>query len=178
MNDQEITRTQIEQATARQLPPGASLDHETRTLRHGWLALGGSLERTAQGLDQAALVASLQAELIDQPQRVQPAAQSGSRSWWPAVLGTALALTMLLAVVRSLPWGGSTDLDGQTVLTTGPDSYLPEPAAWSDPLDDEIVQAAEQVQALIAQSPGIDESLTGISQELESISDDLQHGSL
>jgi hypothetical protein len=177
-DDQELTRTELEQATARQLSPEVPLEPETAALRDGWLALGSLLDGAGQRLDQAALAARLQAELIDPPRPVQPARHATGSSWWPAIVGTALALTMLVAVIRSLPRGAVTKPGGTSGLATNEPDQWPEPAAWSDPLDDQIGQAAEQVQALVAQSQGIDDSLTGISHELESMSDELQHGSL
>ena len=174
MNDHEaLTPEQLNLATSRSLPADVPLDADTSLLREGWLALGHAAESAADGFDSQALLLRLQAELLAPPQPVEIKQQQSS--WWPAILGAALALSMLVALLRSLPEGAS---PSQVSNGSAQTKDLAAVAAWSDPLDDEIDRAAQRVQSLVVQGNAIDATLSGLSQQLESMSDDLEHQSL
>jgi hypothetical protein len=92
---------------------------------------------------------------------------------------------MLIALVRTL----SLDNGSDGLATTAPSSpaktlerdagrqRLPV-SDWSDPLDDEIDEAADRLRWLAADSTGVDVSLSNLSQRLESMADDLINESL
>ena len=128
------------------------------------------------------MLARLQSELLAQPvvagvpvevaARAEKVARRPASSW-TAILGVAVALSLLIALLRSLP-------DGQPPQRNGndPAGDWAAATAWTDPLDERIDEAAEQVQSLVVRGSGIDSSLSGLSEQLQSMSDDLEHGSL
>lgn len=187
MNDRRpLDQQQLEQATSRDLPASLHLDDETRQLQEGWLALGRALEQSRGDFDADALVKQLQAEVVSASavERQQPPAAT---TWWIMLLGTALALTMMLALFRSLK-----TVDSQPPIASQPShasdqvagtpdepaNAADEPLAWSDPLDTQIDEATEQVQSLIAQVPTLDDSLSGLSEQMQSLASEFDNGSL
>jgi hypothetical protein len=108
------------------------------------------------------------------------------------LLGTALALAMLIAVVRTMnlvPEGGGLAGQPNPAVPSPPESPLDPPmnsqetespaiAAWSDPLDDEIDSAFIQLRAATSRSGGVDDSLTALQTQLQQLSADLVDGSL
>ena len=188
MNDrQPHDRQQLELATSRELAADVQLDDETRSLREGWLALGRALEQSRSGFDAEALATQLQTEFAT-IQPVEAARKQVNSSWWTVLLGTALALTMLVAAIRSLNNDGSGQLPvaNQPTASDEPSTIAPPDAAvekaalaaWSDPLDDEIDEASELVQSLVAQPPTIDDSLSGLSEQMRSLASEFENGSL
>ena len=96
MNDElrQLER-RLEQATARRLPDGTTLDSETAALREGWLAMAQLLE--------AADAAS--AEMAP----VRPLPPAGSRRTWMAAAAAAIAASLLVggALAWKLSSGGN-----------------------------------------------------------------------
>jgi sirohydrochlorin ferrochelatase len=187
MNDrQQHDRQQLEHATSRELPADVQLDDRARSLREGWLALGRAVERSGSEFDSDALTARLQAELAT-IQPAEAARQQANASWWAVLLGTALALTMLIAAIRSLnndggqlPVANHPAAIGEPRTITSTNSAVEEAAlgAWSDPLDEELDKASEVVQSLVAGPPTIDDSLSGLSEQLQSLASEFENGSL
>jgi hypothetical protein len=187
MNDRhEFDQQQLEQATSRELLADLTLDEETRSLREGWLALGRALEQSRSDFDADSLATQLQAELT----AVQPAETARKQvtpSWWPLLLGMALALTMLVAAIRSLnDDSGQLPVANHPTTSDEPSAIAPADAAvadaavaaWSDPLDDELDEASELMQSLAARPPTIDDSLSGLSEQLQSLASEFENGSL
>ncbi len=187
MNDRPpLDQQQLEHATSRELPADVQLDDETRSLREGWLALGRAVERSNGEFDAGALAARLQAELVT-VQPAESARKQANSSWWTVLLGTALALTMMVAAIRSLnndsgqlPVTNNPIQQDETIAIAPTDAVVDETAlaAWSDPLDEELDKASEVVQSLVSQPLTIDDSLSGLSEQLQSLASELENGSL
>jgi len=185
---------QLEQATTRSLPLGTpfddstALDDNTAALRDGWLSLGSAVDRANADFSESELLTQVLA-VQDVNPRVEPARPATMpqpvEAWrgWPAILAGALALTMLLAVARTL-WEASREpIAANSPVTPeslpSSDAYTAgDESGWSDPLDEELDEAAEEVRSLVAQTSGVDASLSSLSEQLESMSDDLTNNSL
>jgi hypothetical protein len=190
MSDEpKLTAEQLQQATARALPPDAALDAETTALRDSFLQFGRAVEAGNRDFDEAALLASLTATCLP----AEPAASvapTGKRetNWLPLVLTAALAASALLAIVRTVAVWPAAD----AVVTVQPQSpaiaktpapetnSIEDPAlfAWSDPLDDEIASAQAAVENLLGRAGGLDGSLESFGSRLEALSAELDSGSL
>lgn len=193
---EEFDSQPLQQATSRQLPAGAALDGETAAMRTSWLALGQGLDAENASFDEQSLLARLAAP-ANQPVELARKPTETSQLW-PMILGTALALAMMVAVVRTVFFGPATETlvvapapaelplivqgDSPTIThapeTMEPESTLPAIAAWSDPLDDQIERATEQLRDAVANRRSVDDSLTSLQQQLEDMSADLTAGSL
>jgi hypothetical protein len=167
---------QLEQATSRSLPPDSALDEDAAELRSGWLALGRALDGENASFREEDLLARLLTDVTGEHEPPTPARTAQLGRLWPALLASALALTMLVAVARTL-WVGdphqtaaNPEQPGETTATAAAD--------WEDPLDDELDEAAERVRWLVAQGTGVDASLSNLADHLESMSDDLFNSSL
>lgn len=176
---------QLEQATLRSLPPGAPLDDDTAALRDGWLSLSSTVDRAnADFREEALLIRLLAARSDDAPARPAVALHAANASrFWPALLASALALTMLLAVSRTL-WQATREHLAAN-LSVPPESELANGASgasddvgWPDSLDEELDDAADQVRSLIAQATRVDASLSILAEQLDSMSSDLMNDSL
>jgi hypothetical protein len=195
MNEhEELDRDELERATSRSLADGAPRDSRSAALRDGWLALGRAVESGNAGFREDVLLERLSARCASQPSPqpalVEPAAKSTSLPLWPLLLGAALALAMMVAVVRTLNLGstGGTVVPPPLVVQEHPS--VPAPiapesaeapaaiAAWTDPLDDEIEQALTQLRSAASRSGGVDDSLTALQTQLQQLSADLAGGSL
>jgi len=86
--DLEILERQLESATNRDVPPNASLDEETTSLREAWLAFGQLLE-TAQPASA--------------PRLRLPPKSAGRRGWLLAIL---VGLAASLLVAATIAWSG------------------------------------------------------------------------
>jgi hypothetical protein len=175
MTDREPSdRKLLERTTSRSLGSGTPLDEAAAELREGWLAMGRSLDRENTSFDEADLLARLLAD-VERPVELSSPAHAGPKDrLWPALLTSALALSLLVAVMNS-PWVGN-----QPNIAVAPTNEQPAVAAaqWTDPLDDELDAAAQQVSTLVAQGTGFDDSLSNLADHLESMSDELTNSSL
>lgn len=170
--------TELEQATSRQLRPGAPLDNDTAELRDGWLALGRSLDAENASFREEDLLARLLTDSESPLVVPRPPAPSRER-FWPALLASALALAILVGVVHV--WFANES--NEALVGNGPTSSLGDDvtsiaAEWSDPLDDELDAAAYRVRTLVAQGTVVDDSLGNLADHMESMSDELTHSSL
>lgn len=179
IDDQSYNQHQLEQATNRSLPEGMPVDEEAVELREGWLAMGRALDSESVGFREEELLARL-LPVVNRDVALQGQERpSRTDRIWPALLASALALTLLVAVVRMF-WRDGNDES----IANSPSPSLPQTqlvrstAAWSDPLDDEILGAAERLREIVAQGTGVDASLSTLSDHLESMSDDLTESSL
>jgi hypothetical protein len=177
--NQSYNQRQLEQATNRSLPDGMPVDEETVELRGGWLTMGRALDSESVGFRDEELLARLLPVAIREVVPHRQERPSGTDRIWPALFASALALTLLVAVVRIFWRDGN---DGS--IANSPSPSLPQTqlvhstAAWSDPLDDEILGAAERLREIVAQGTGVDASLSTLSDHLESMSVDLTGSSL
>lgn len=186
--DAKITEEQLQQATSRALP-AAPLDAQTAALREGFLQFGRAVEAANADFDEAALVAKLTQSLTTENSPTVVAPHKEQNSWWPALLTAALAASALVAIVRIVavspgpdtvvvaPAAPEPNAAQPTVPETNLDE-LPLLAAWSDPLDDEIASAQDEVEKLTGQATGLDGSLESFGSRLEALSAELESGSL
>jgi hypothetical protein len=169
---------QLEQATSRSLPPDSALDDDAAELRSGWLELGRALDGENASFREEDLLARLLTGVTREHEPPTPARPVQPERLWPALLASALALTMLMAVARTL-WIGDPQQTAANPEQPGETTATATAAAdWEDPLDDELDEAAERVRWLVAQGTGVDASLSNLADHLESMSDDLFNGSL
>ena len=156
----ELDPQQLTQATSRQLPAAAALSDETAALREGWLALGKTLDAENAGFQEESLLARLSQADKSASAAVELAGRPAETSkLWPLALGAALALAMMVAVVRTAFYGPAAELivvtpapaESPEIVQNDSPTIVPEAepaiAAWSDPLDDEIERATEQLAA-------------------------------
>jgi hypothetical protein len=183
MNDEQLlNEEQLRLATSRTLPADVLLTEETAALREGFVALGKSLEVASGPIDEAGLVERLCKLATEEfsrggaeARRVRTRVAESAQSDWSLLVGTALALATLIAIVRiSTEWQRA-DIGAVAVAKAPPDaavatSDVPEPApleiSWNDPLDAEIAQAEATMGRFSAGSRGVDESLFDMNQEL------------
>jgi len=167
-------RMLLELATSRSLAPGTSLDESTAELREGWLAMGRALDGQSANISEADLFARLLNEAERRVEPNPPAHVKQRDRLWPALLSSALALGLLVAVMNSA-WVGN-----QSKIASLPNNEQSAVVApqWTDPLDDELDAAAQQVSMLVAQGTGVDASLSNLADHLESMSDELTNSSL
>ena len=198
MNEHLPDQRELENATSkkpRSNNNGSSL-HDA-VARQGWLKLGAAVEASGRnGLDQNALLASLQAELIKQPER--PVEETNQVDWsWAAVVIAASVLIVATAIgvisqqVEKIP-GGPTPQVAQPAPSAPVESPVqspievpnealvataPEANSWTD-LDDEINSLYQGLQQISAQSSGVDRSLTDFDSQLKQLSADIAGESL
>ena len=175
MTDREPgDRKLLELATSRPLAPSTPLDEAAGELREGWLAMGRSLDCENASFDEADLLARLLTD-VERPVELAPAARAGQQDrLWPALLTSALAIGLLVAVMN-MSW-----FEHQPKIANAPgtEQSAAFAAEWTDPLDDELDAAARQVSTLVAQGTGVDASLSNLADHLESMSDELTNSSL
>ena len=186
MNDEpQLTAEQLRQATSPALPPDAALDAETAALRKSFLQLGRAVEAANDDFDEAELVARLTRTCL--AKETQPAAlpaTKGRGDWVPLVLGAALAASALVAIVRTAAvWSGGEIAVAPQAPPGASESAANDLAAgvapaWSDPLDDEIASAQATVEGLADRPRGLDGSLENFGSRLQSMSAELESGSL
>jgi hypothetical protein len=178
-------------ATSRLLPADEALDGETAAMRDSFLALGGALDAAAGSLDEATLIAQLQAKL-QPPDQAAPLPPVRTKTKLQAAFSIALALAALVAIVRIAAPPVATSPPGQVVVEQPPASQpsaivrvpgnieaAPPPRGWwFDPLDDEIALAQAEFQRLNADSRSVDGSLSNMNERLEALSQELFQGSL
>ena len=169
---------QLEQATSRSLPPDSELEDDAAELRSGWLALGRALDGENAGFREEDLLARLLTSGTREHEPPTPTRTAQLGRLWPALLASALALTVLVAVARTL-WVGNPRQTASPTIPDQPGAAMATAATdWEDSLDDELDEAAERVRSLVAQGTGVDASLSNLADHLESMSDDLFNSSL
>jgi hypothetical protein len=185
MNDElNINDEQVRLATMHLLPDDAPIDAETAALRESFLALGDALDVAAGEFDKAALVAKLRcaSKTNDFAGPVARAATADNFQHWQWLLGGALALSALLVVAsllsnwRSQP--ATVQAPVRIPVDRGPAIASDTHAAtahyaWDDILDEEIALTQAQIFLLERRSQGLDGSLSHMSQQLESFSQEL-----
>lgn len=175
MTDRDpFDRKLLELVTSRSPAPEASRDESAAELREGWLAMGRSLDCENASFNEADLLAQLLTGVERPIEPLRPARAKKRDRLWPALLASALALGLLVAVMNTW-WVGN-----QSKIAIAPTTEQPAVAAawWTDPLDDELDAAAQRVSMLVAQGSGVDVSLTNLADHLESMSDELINSSL
>jgi hypothetical protein len=182
MNSETKTlERQLESATARDIPPNASLDQETGSLREAWLAFGQLLEVARPASDALRLPA-------DPPGR-------GGR-WW--LLVTVVGLAASLLVASMITWVGRKS-GSAVVLTTTPapvhvavKGVEPSPPAkkpaspagsgsapaWDDALDKEITVAGEAVVSAAQDGTHLAGAGTTLRYGLEEVQKDIENSPL
>ena len=142
MNDQEPhDRKLLETVTSRSLAPDEPLAPGQEELRGLWLAMGHALDKENAEFREADLLARLQSRpefRVALPGRPAQATAVRARVW-PALLSSAVALSLLLLVMQSSRFGGPTSVavqprsNGESAETWSDDELT-----WNDALDDEL----------------------------------------
>ncbi|QDU26137.1 hypothetical protein ETAA8_12110 [Anatilimnocola aggregata] len=207
MNDHLSTdQRRLELATTRQLPSIASLDAKLTSERQAWLAVGAAFEEVGRtGLDEQALLAKLQGELIKAPTPpVDLPAEQMDWSWGAVTVAAVvlIAATVIGAIsqrsaknpveqtVQQPKSGQPIQLHRERSRPDSPQVVRQQPAAidspvvaetgtssWDD-LDAEIQTTYTALQELSSQSPGVDQSLTDFDAQLKRLSADIAGESL
>jgi len=199
-DDPNITRTQLEAATAPEHAAGLPHDANCAALRERFLAFGRAVEQASEPFEEQALIARLTAAVRDQSAAAPSVRRAApSRSTWLLLLSGALAVSALIAIVRvAMLWPAGEQVANvpaaaqpteQAVAV--PSNVVPTPAndpeklisatgvlTWSDSLDNEIAAAQSRLYQMAGRTPALDSELTGIDQELESLSSDMNGDSL
>jgi hypothetical protein len=185
----------LETMTSRSLAPGEPLAPGQQELRAMWLAMGQALDEENADFREAELLARLQSRpefhvalpelalpelaLAELPLPERPAPRAVVRGRvWPALLASALALSLLMVFMQSSWFSDPASVaiqPGSNSESTG--SWSDDALTWSDALDDELDAARERVSG-VAQGTGVDDSLANLADHLESLSDDLRSSSL
>lgn len=208
MNDQLPTdQRQLEKATTRQpLSNGSgSTDLNLLAARQAWLAMGKAAEAAGrEGLNQDALLASLQSELLKTLPEPQPAETAPQVDWSWAAVGIAAVVLIAATVVGALsqrqeaiPKAGTPTIAQPVPLPPEAEPSNPEevvtpeaspaqslaggesPAAssWTD-LDERIQTTYTALQQLGQRPSGVDQSLTDFDTQLKQLSADIAGESL
>jgi hypothetical protein len=183
-------RKQLELATSNS--PEQNLDAETAELREGWRVLTKTLQQNSGEFNEGALISKFQREMAASPRQAETNGQS--RGWMvvAAVLGGALAASLLLMVVLD---GGffnrqpiakpKTSTPQQKNLAAAP-KINPAPVvenggstlSWDDPLDSQISVAAAQMQTMQKPALPLDASISTLNYQLQQMAQDLDEGAL
>ncbi len=104
MNDQLPTdQRQLELVTSRKLSGSSVVDQGELATRESWLALGKAVESAGRkGLDEQALLVSLQNELLNSPPDSQAADQPQHADWSWAAVGVAAAVLIAATIVGAV----------------------------------------------------------------------------
>lgn len=214
MNDQLPTdQRELELTTSRKISAsgnGSSL-HDAKAIaaRNAWLSLGAAVEANGRdGLDQDALLATLQAELLKE--QAAPAASdvAGQVDWsWAAVVVAAsvlIAATVIGVISQRSDKVPGADPGEQLVQPSLPNKLppskpvpsaepqdLPSVEAQSNPalagtpatsswndLDDAINSTYTVLQQMTVHPSGVDQSLTDFDSQLKQLSADISGESL
>ena len=183
-------RKQLELATSNS--PEQSLDAETAELREGWRVLAKTLQQNSGQFDEGALISKLQREMAASP--LQAKTKGQSRGWMvvAALLGGALAASLLLMVALAGSFFGrqpiakpKTGAPQQKDLAAAP-KINPMPVvengsstlSWDDPLDSQISVAAAQMQTMQKPALPLDASISTLNYQLQQMAQDLDEGAL
>jgi hypothetical protein len=184
-------RKLLELATSRALDPAAPPAAGPGELRSAWLALGRALDQENADFREADFLVQLQSQLggeavapkrravLPKRRAVLPKRRAGADRGrvWPALLASAVALSVLVIVMRSSWIRGpeSRAVSGGTAHESAVDQ---SDLAWSDALDEQLDAAAWRVNSVADQGDGVDHSLANLADHLESLSDELSTSSL
>jgi hypothetical protein len=206
MNDHLPTdQRELEKATLRQLPLNGSGLHEVNAVaaRKAWLAMGAAVEANGrEGLNQQALLASLQAELVKkQPEDNGDHARQVDWSWAAVAIAASilLAATMIGVIsqrtekVPSIAPGPQLVQPSPPKAPSRPNVVPPDsldPAtnqslvaataatdSWND-LDEAINTTYTALQQMSRQQSDVDQSLTDFDTQLKQLSADIAGESL
>ncbi len=182
MNDQEPhDRKVLEAVTSRSLAPDEPLAPGPEELRGFWLAMGQDLDEENADFREADLLARLQLRpefRVALPERPASAPSRRGRVW-PALLSSALALSLLVLVMRSAWFSDPASVAVQPGSNSeSAETWSDDELTWNDALDDELDVASERVSAVVVQSNGVDDSLANLADHMESLSDELSSSSL
>lgn len=206
MNDQlPHDQRQLEKATTRQpLSNGSgSTDLNMLAARQAWLAMGKAAEAAGRdGLDQNALLASLQNELLKTTSEPAPAETAPQVDWSWAAVGIAAAVLITATIVGAISQRNQPAIPNQETIAqpvpfppemepSNPEEVTPDmdpepslagaesPAtsSWTD-LDDRIQTTYTALQQLGQRQSGVDQSLTDFDTQLKQLSADLADESL
>jgi hypothetical protein len=147
------------------------LDGEQAPLRDSYLQLGGWLEQAAGEFDEATFLAKLRENLADS----QPAAAAERAPRWLLSL-LAVAATAVLGFVSWWSFAEKVSVIDQPVakLPTATGVSLP----WTDPLDDQLAAAWQQVREGTDSRRNVDPPLQWLHDQIREMEADLQSGSL
>jgi hypothetical protein len=208
MNDHLSTdQRQLELATLRKISDSVVLDAATIAQRKAWLAAGAAAEAAGrEGLDQNALLASLQSELIPAAKPVREPAESTFDWSWGAV-GMAAVLLIGATVIGSLSYRWPERMpperklqlverdrsapremrrEPRTLRSNSPANSPPgSPAvaadagesSWDD-LDSRIESTYTAIQALETKPRGVDATLTEFENQIRQLSEEVAAESL
>ena len=202
MNDQlPIDQRQLEKATHRQLLSNGSgtTDLNLLAARQAWLAMGKSAEAAGrEGLDEQALLASLQSQLLTTQSESKPAETAAQVDWSWAAVGLAAAVLIAATIVGALsqrpeviPNPATPNIAQPAPLPepVNPEEVAPQPeealvktestpdGSWTD-LDDAIQTTYTALQQLGQQRSGVDQSLNDFDTQLKQLSADIAGESL
>lgn len=209
MNDQLPTdQRQLERATTRQpLSSGSgSTDLNMLAARQAWLAMGKAAEASGrEGLNQDALLASLQNQLIKTQPEPKSAEAVSQVDWSWAAVGIAAAVLLAATVVGALSQRPEVTPNPAVPSIaqpappksefTNPEEFKPEPqqaivevespsssgagraSSWSD-IDDEIKTVYINLQKIGTSTNAVDQSLTDFDSQLKQLSADIAGESL
>lgn len=197
MNDQLATdQRQLEKATQRQpLSNGSgTTDLNLLAARQAWLAMGKAAEAAGrEGLDEQALLASLQSQLLKTQPEPKPAETAPQVDWSWAAVGLAAAVLIAATIFGALQ--RPEVIPNHIVPTIAQPAPSPEPepqsivkaesvktestpdGSWTD-LDDAIQTTYTALQQLSQQRSGVDQSLNDFDTQLKQLSADIAGESL
>ena len=180
-------RDRLEQATAAECPPDATLDAETASLREGWVALGQLLEAAQPGLD----------EPFEFRQPLRQTTRTRRRLAAVATLAASLMVAVVLAwaLMQRGGLGDRASLPQQIALPGAGQTSKPsvalveeiqgEPHAdgtdgfdWSDSLDDQIAMAGQQVVRIQQDWHRLDDAFGPMHRGLEQMEQDIEESEL
>lgn len=203
MNDHLPTdQRELERTTSRQLPPNGSGLNEVNAIasRKAWLSLGAAVEAEGrEGLNQQALLASLQAELVKkQPLENADSTRQVDWSWAAVVIAASILLAATVIGVISQraekipsivpgpqfvqPVPPKTPAQPNELPSESPGNQAlvattPETNSWND-LDEAINTTYTALQQMSVQQSGVDQSLTDFDTQLKQLSADIAGESL
>lgn len=174
---------QLTAATARRGSDALIVEAETRELRAGWLSLGRSLAAENHDWDEAALIARLTAALPQQVALPQEQPPATLQAWLvTSALAAALLLCAGLTLYRTQVPAGKHGLPLASSLPMAASEAAPPgalaPRAWNDPLDEQIAQAALRIESFHPGWHDLDGSFSALNEQLDTLSRDLDGGSL
>ena len=209
MNDDlKITDEALRQATSRRLLAGDEVEQEAALLRDEFLAMGKSLEAAAGRGDEAALVAEVQRWSRNAAASGPPVVvrSRGTDFKWQVVLGGALALSAIAAVVEVVrTWrdegaavsSGAVEVaesfvapkvseaagslareDARGIAPGEAANGIDSAVAWRDSLDVEIASAEAGMQRMAGREGGLDGSLSEMNERLRALSAEFWGGQL
>jgi hypothetical protein len=169
----------LELATARSPAPPGPLAEGQRELRACWLDMGQALDAENEDFSEDEFLDRLLFQESRQVALSQRARVASDARVWPALLASALALSLLMVIMHSSWLSEGAGIAGLAPGTNGPAEELPaDGLAWTDSLDEELDAAAERVGTFVAPGTGVDDSLANLADHLESMSDELYTSAL